>query len=58
MNERSLLTTSTFTQVGANRVYLMMRDKFNCDMVSKPTFNNSIGLWEVSYYDPKVRVVT
>jgi hypothetical protein len=58
MNERTLLTTSTFTKVGANMLYVMMRDKFKCQMVDKPTFNDSIGLWEVSYYDPKVGVVT
>ena len=54
MKERKPLVTTMFTESGAKKLYVLMRDKYNCEMVDKPKYNEKAHLWEVAYNDPKL----
>jgi len=55
MKERTPTVTTMFTEAGAKKLYVLMRDKYNCEMIQKPKYNEKTYLWEVAYHDPKLR---
>ena len=51
MKERTPIVTTAFTEAGAKKLYVLMRDKYNCEMIEKPKYNEKTYLWEITYYD-------
>jgi len=51
MEERTPIVNKAFTEAGAKKLYVLMRDKYNCEMVEKPKYNEKTYLWEITYYD-------
>ena len=49
-----LLLSQTFTEGGAEQMYVMLRKKYGCTMHTKPEFNANTNMWEFIYQDPLI----
>ena len=47
-----ILKYIAFRETGINSAYKLLKEKYNCKMLSKPKFNKQTNLWEFAYHDP------
>ena len=48
------LKAVAFRKTGIDSQYKLLKERYNCKILTKPKFNKDTGLWEFTYQDPLI----
>jgi len=49
-----ILKMTSFSKTGCLGMMKLMKEKYNCEIVSEPTQNKETTMWEFQYQDPQL----